>query len=82
MINTICQTISGRGMKKNCTTRLRLAFYRRDMQSANEVRLKTKKFTVLEWIRYTGAKSVIIHYGYRAVAFLCGPFRQEHNYWM
>jgi glycosyltransferase involved in cell wall biosynthesis len=65
-----------------CNASLRLAFYRRDMELANEVRTRRKKFSAREWIHYLGAKYVTIHYGYRTAALIGGVFRQKRDHWL
>lgn len=61
---------------------LRLAFYKRDLELANEVRLKAKTFSYEQWIRYFAVKYSIIHYGYRAAVFFWGKLRQKNNPWL
>jgi len=61
---------------------LRLAFYQRDLELANEVRSRTKKFSAEQWIRYFGTKYLIIHYGCKAAAFFADKFRRKNNPWL
>jgi hypothetical protein len=63
----------------NCS--LLLAFHTRNRELADEVRKKKKTFTMKEWIRYQGAKNIVLYYAYRASASFVNLFRKKHNEW-
>lgn len=67
---------------KWCNYSLRLAFYTRNKELADEVRNKQKKFTLKECIRYYGARNIVFHYIYRISALFLNLFRKEHNPWL
>lgn len=67
---------------KWCNYSLRLAFHTRNEKLANEVRNKKINFTLGEWIRYYGAKNIVLHYGYRSSVSLLNLFRKKHNPWL
>jgi glycosyltransferase involved in cell wall biosynthesis len=56
---------------------LRLAFYERNADLANEVRKNKKRFTAKDWLRYYGAKCLIVHSIYRATAFFLHLFSNK-----
>lgn len=64
-----------------CDSSLRLAFLERNAELALEVRKKKQSFTWKEWLRYFGAKYIVIHYGYRAAALLTNLFRKDRDQW-
>jgi glycosyltransferase involved in cell wall biosynthesis len=64
-----------------CNASLRLALHRRDLELANEVRMKRKKFSVHEWFRYFGAKYAMVHYGYVLTSRLLEKLKQKHDHW-
>lgn len=64
-----------------CDSSLRFAFLERNTDLALEVRKKKQTFTWKEWLRYFGAKYMVIHYGYRATALLINLFRKERDQW-
>ena len=64
-----------------CDSSLRLAFQERNADLALEVRKKKQTFTRKEWLRYFGAKYMVVHYGYRAAALLTNLFRKERDQW-
>ena len=63
----------------NCL--LRLAFYTKNRELADEVRTKKKTFTLKEWIRYFGAKNTVIHYVYSLFASFLNLIRTKHSQW-
>ena len=65
-----------------CGTSLRLAFHRRDKELANQVRARRKSFTKQEWLRYFGAKFLIIHCTCRMASFLLSFCGQKHDQWL
>jgi glycosyltransferase involved in cell wall biosynthesis len=64
------------------TCLLRLAFYTRNRELADEVRKKKRTFTLNEWVRYYGTKNITIHYIYRVSALLLNLFRTKHSQWI
>jgi glycosyltransferase involved in cell wall biosynthesis len=60
---------------------LRLAFHSRSADLADEVRRTNGQFTLKEWVRYYGAKHVMVHYVYRLAVLFLGLFRKEHDQW-
>jgi glycosyltransferase involved in cell wall biosynthesis len=60
---------------------LRLAFHSRNAELADEVRQKKKTFTWKEWLRYCGAKHLMIYHICRGAALLPKLFRKRHNQW-
>lgn len=64
-----------------CDSSLRLAFLERSSDLALEVRKKKQKFTMAEWLRYFGAKYIVIYYGYRLAALFLKLFRNQREQW-
>ncbi len=64
-----------------CDFSLWLAFYTRNGELADKVRMRKKEFTLKEWLRYYGAKFLGVHYGYRSGAFFIGLLRKRRNQW-
>lgn len=60
---------------------LQLAFHEMNSELAEEVRKKKKAFTWKEWLRYFGAKNLIVNYGYRAAAFVINLTRKIYGNW-
>jgi glycosyltransferase involved in cell wall biosynthesis len=60
---------------------LRLAFYSRDGELADEVRRRKKTFTWKEWVRYHAAKNSLVHLFYRAISSFFSLFRKERSEW-
>jgi glycosyltransferase involved in cell wall biosynthesis len=60
---------------------LRLAFHSRDADLADEVRRQGTTFTFKEWLRYYGAKNLVVHYLYRFTARVYAMFRKDHEGW-
>lgn len=60
---------------------LRLAFHARNANLADEVRRTSSRFTFKEWVRYYGAKYVLVYYVYRLAVFVLRLFRKEHDQW-
>jgi glycosyltransferase involved in cell wall biosynthesis len=46
-----------------CRTKLKLAFYERNLQGADDVRKRAIKFNYLDWYRYYGAKYPMVYCG-------------------
>lgn len=61
---------------------LRLALLSRNEDMADEVRKKKQSFTWKEWLRYYGAKSMIVHYLYRTATFVPNLFRKKKDPWL
>ncbi len=61
---------------------LRLAFYTRNAELANEVRRKNKKFTYKEWFLYYGAKHIAFHYPFQLVASSRNLFWKVYHQWL
>jgi glycosyltransferase involved in cell wall biosynthesis len=61
---------------------LRLAFYERNVELADEIRRNKAKFTWKEWLRYRGAKDLAFYYVYRVGASFLNLFRKEHSQWL
>ena len=60
---------------------LRLAFFERNFALALEVRNKKQTLTWKEWLRYLGAKYVVIHYGYRVASSVSEIFKKKNVQW-
>jgi glycosyltransferase involved in cell wall biosynthesis len=58
---------------------LQLAFYERNAGLALEVKRKKQEFTLKEWLRYFGAKYLVIHYGCRSAILFLALFRKQHE---
>jgi glycosyltransferase involved in cell wall biosynthesis len=58
-----------------CDCSLRLAFIERNGKLAFEVKKKKQKFTWKEWLRYLGAKYLVVNYICRMAAFSRDSFR-------
>ncbi len=56
---------------------LQLAFYERNPELAMEVKKRKKQFTWKEWLRYLGAKNVVIHYVCRAAINVQNFFKKH-----
>lgn len=56
---------------------LQLAFYERNTELAMEIKRKKQRFTWKEWLRYLGAKNVVIHYGCRAAIDVQNFFKKR-----
>jgi len=65
-----------------CFYSLRLAFYTRNAELADEVRRKKKAFTGKEWVLYYGARNLAFHYVCHLAAFFRNLFRKEHKQWL
>jgi glycosyltransferase involved in cell wall biosynthesis len=63
----------------NCS--LELAFHTGDSELADEVRNKKKTFTLKEWLRYYGARHMVVHDIYHMSALLRNVFRKKHSKW-
>jgi glycosyltransferase involved in cell wall biosynthesis len=63
------------------TCSLRLAFLTKDRKLADEVRKKKKTFTLKEWLRYYGARNMVVHTIYRESALLLNLFRKKNSQW-
>ncbi len=61
---------------------LRLAFYTRDVALANAARQEKKNFTWKEWVRYYGARNLVIYYVYRTASLFLDLFRNRRNPWL
>ncbi len=61
---------------------LRLAFYTRNAELADEVRRKEKTLTCKEWLLYHGSKNLVFHYPFRLVASIRNFFRTVYNQWL
>jgi len=59
-----------------CDCSLRLAFYERDAKLALEVKKKKQRFTWKEWLRYFGAKYLVLNYVCRIAAITRNSFRK------
>jgi len=64
-----------------CDSSLRLAFHSRNAKLADEVRSKKKAFTWEEWLRYFGAKYLVMYHFCRLIALFPVLFRKRHNQW-
>jgi glycosyltransferase involved in cell wall biosynthesis len=69
-------------LRRKCETfwyyhSLQLACYSRDARLADELRRKKKKFTVREWLWYSGAKHMTLYYLCRAEALCRKWFSRE-----
>jgi hypothetical protein len=58
---------------------LQLAFHDRNKRLALEVKKKKLRFTWIEWLRYFGARNVVVYYIYSMASTLRNVFRQECN---
>ncbi len=61
-----------------CDASLRLAFHTRNAHLADAVRSKKKRFTWKEWLRYYGAKHLVLYYVYRVTSVFLSLFRKPH----
>jgi hypothetical protein len=60
---------------------LRLAFHARNADLAIEVKREKKTLTLIEWLRYLGAKYFMAHYIYLAAAFVYNKFKKKNIQW-
>jgi glycosyltransferase involved in cell wall biosynthesis len=62
---------------------LEIAFHERDKELADEVRRRKRTFTWKEWLRYYGAKNIVIHFIYRGSVFLLKLFglKRKNDLW-
>jgi glycosyltransferase involved in cell wall biosynthesis len=58
---------------------LQLAFHDKNKKLALEVKKKKQRFTWIEWLRYFGARNVVVYYIYSMASTLRNVFRQECN---
>jgi len=65
-----------------CNYSIRLAFYERNANLANEVRRIKMIFTWQDWIRYYGSKNAILHYGIHAGSLFLNIFRKNSDHWL
>ena len=63
------------------TCSLQLAFHTQNRKLADEVRNQKGTFTLKEWIRYYGARNILVHDIYRASVSFLGLFRKKHSQW-
>ena len=61
---------------------LRLAFYTRNAELADEVRGKNKTFTYKEWLLYYGARNLMFHYPFRMAVSFRNLFCKPENQWL
>ncbi|HAH32838.1 MAG TPA: hypothetical protein DCL44_11050 [Elusimicrobia bacterium] len=62
-----------------CDFSLWLAFYTQNAALAEEVRKKKEAFSWKEWLRYFGAKNIMVWHAYLAVSRFCGLFRKKND---
>jgi glycosyltransferase involved in cell wall biosynthesis len=72
--------IEREAFRYNCL--LRLAFYTRSSELADQVRKHKKNLSLKEWFRYYGAKHLSVYYIYFIAEKLKNVFKKEDNLWL
>ncbi len=64
-----------------CDRALRLAYYTRNEELADEIRKRKRIFTTKEWLRYHGAKHLVMHGVYIVAAVLSRLIEKKRDQW-